>query len=83
VRRCADYILYALLLSVVGCSRAEPDFVAIDPLKRSDAWALERADIDCKTQIGTQNWAYRFRLRYRADPAYVSCMQQKGFIRPS
>jgi hypothetical protein len=69
-----------LLLIFIACSRTHPNFVAIDPEKRSDTWAVERADVDCKAQVGTGRWVYRWRLKYRADPEYVSCMQQKGFI---
>ena len=58
-----------------------PNFVAIDPTKRSDTWALERADIDCKAQVRSKNWLDHLRLRHRVDPLYVSCMQQKGYVR--
>ena len=53
----------------------------MDTAKQSDAWALQRADIDCKAQIGSEKWVYRWRLRRRADPDYVSCMEQKGYAR--
>jgi len=67
-------------IGIAACSQTPPpNFVAIDPAKRNDTWALQRADIDCKAQVGGEKWAYRFRLRRRADPEYVSCMQQKGF----
>ena len=79
MRKYVNFIVGALMLSFVACSRAPPNFVAIDPLVRSDTWALQRADIDCKAQVANERWAYNWRLRYRADPAYVSCMQQKGF----
>jgi hypothetical protein len=78
-----NIIICAMILALVACSRGSPNFVAIDPVKRSDEWALQRADIDCQAQIGGQKWAYRWRLRYRADPEYVSCMQQKGFVEKS
>ena len=68
------------MLSLIACSSRPPNFVAIDPAKQSDSWALQRADIDCKALVGSQRWGYRWRVRYRADPAYVSCMQQKGFV---
>jgi hypothetical protein len=71
------------MLIAVACSRAPPNFVAIDPEKRSDTWAVQRADVDCKAQVGSNRWAYRWRLKYRADPDYVSCMQQKGFVEVS
>jgi len=71
------------MMSFVACSPTPPpNFIAIDPVKRADTWALQRADIDCKAQVGTEKWTYRWRLRRRADPDYVSCMQQKGYVRP-
>lgn len=69
-----------LMLSLITCSPTSPNFVAIDPAKWSDAWAVQRADVDCKAQVRSEKWTYRLRLRYRADPDYVSCMQQKGFV---
>jgi len=66
--------------AVAACSPTPPNFVAIDPAKRTDTWALQRADIDCKAQVGSEKWGYRFRLMRRADPEYVSCMGQKGFV---
>jgi len=69
------------MLISVACSRTPPNFVAIDPAKRSDTWALQRADVDCKEQVGNEKWTYRWRLRRRADPDYVSCMQQKGYTK--
>lgn len=78
-----NVIIFAMILALVACSRSSPNFVAIDPVKRSDEWALQRADIDCQAQAGDKRWAYRWRLRYRADPEYVSCMQQKGFVEKS
>jgi len=80
VRKYVD-IAWALALSLAGCSHAPENFVAIDPAKQPDTWALQRADIDCKAQIGSQKWAYRWRLRRTADPDYVSCMEQKGYAR--
>ena len=80
-KRVRDSIaICALILSLVACSTTPPNFVAIDPAKRSDTWAVQRADVDCKAQVVSEKWAYRWRLRYRADPDYISCMQQKGFI---
>jgi hypothetical protein len=71
-----------LALSLLACSPKPPsDFVATDPMKRSDTWALERADVDCKAEARSKSWAYRLRLSYRADPAYVSCMEQRGFVK--
>jgi hypothetical protein len=78
-----NFIVCTLTLSLVACSRSLPNFVAIDPLKRQDTWALQRADIDCKAQVGSGRWAYRWRLRYRADTEYISCMHQKGFAEAS
>ena len=48
--------------------------------KRSDTWALERADIDCKAHVQSKNWSDRFRLRHRVDPDYIACMYQQGFV---
>jgi hypothetical protein len=75
---CKFYLVAAcvMLSFAAACSRSAPNFIAVDPMKRSDTWALERADIDCKAEAGSPRW----RLRYRADPKYVACMQQKGFI---
>lgn len=71
-----------LALSLVACSPKLPsDFVAADPTKRSDTWAVERADIDCKAEARSRSWAYRLRLNKRAAPAYVACMEQRGFIK--
>ena len=71
-----------LLVNLVGCSKTvPPSFVAIDPAKRSDTWALERADIDCKAQVRSEKWFDHLRLRHRVDPMYLSCMQQKGYVR--
>jgi len=68
-------------IGIAACSQTPPpNFVAIDPAKRTDTWALQRADIDCKAQVGSKKWGYRFRLRRRTDPDYVSCMGQKGFV---
>ena len=73
----------ALVVNIIGCSpKMPPNFVAIDPTKRSDTWALQRADIDCKAQVRSENWFDHLRLRHRVDPVYVSCMQQKGYVRP-
>ena len=72
-----------LMLISLACSRSPPNFVAIDPEKRSDTWAVQRADVDCKAQVGRARWAYRWRLKYRADPDYITCMQQKGFVEAS
>ena len=72
-----------LAVNILGCSPTmPPNFVAIDPAKRSDTWALQRADIDCKAQVRSENWFDHLRLRHRVDPIYVSCMQQKGYVRP-
>ena len=71
----------ALMLISVACSRTPSNFIAMDPARESDTSALQRADIDCKAQIGSEKWAYRWRLRRRADPDYVSCMEQKGYAR--
>jgi hypothetical protein len=79
----ANFIVCALMLSLVACSRSLPNFVAIDPLKRQDTWALQRADIDYKAQVGSERWTYRWRLRYQADTQYISCMHQKGFVEAS
>ena len=68
------------LTSVPAGSRTPPNFIAIDTAKRSDTWALERADIDCKAQVHSKNWSDRFRLRHRVDPDYIACMYQKGFV---
>jgi hypothetical protein len=73
----------ALVVNIIGCSPTPPpNFVAIDPTKRSDTWALQRADIDCKAQVRSEKWFDHLRLRHRVDPIYVSCMQQKGYLRP-
>ena len=40
-----------LMLSLIAWSPTPPNFVVMDPAKRSDAWALERADIDCKAVV--------------------------------
>ena len=73
----------ALVVNIIGCSPTMPqNFVAIDPTKRSDTWALQRADIDCKAQVRSENWFDHLHLRHRVDPVYVSCMQQKGYVRP-
>jgi hypothetical protein len=71
----------ALMLISVACSRTPSNFTATDPAKQSDAWALQRADIDCKTQVGSEKWTYRWQLRRSTDPNYVSCMEQKGYAR--
>jgi hypothetical protein len=85
VRKC--YLGFAavcgLVVNILGCSPTmPPNFVAIDPTKRSDTWALQRADIDCKAQVRSENWFDHLRLRHRIDPMYVSCMQQKGYVGP-
>ena len=69
----------ALMLIAVACSRTPPNFIAIDTATRSDSWALERADVDCKAQVHSENWIDRFRLRHRV-PDYIACMNQKGFV---
>ena len=80
-RSIAGVAIFLLALSSIACSPKLPsNFVAFDPAKRSDTWALQRADVDCKAQIGAEKWTYRWRLRRRADPDYVSCMQQKGYV---
>jgi hypothetical protein len=85
VRKC-DLGLVAIcvpMMSVVACSPTPPpNFIAIDPAKQSDTWALQRADIDCKAQVRSEKWFDHLRLRHRVDPIYVSCMQQKGYVRP-
>jgi hypothetical protein len=69
-----------LMVNIIGCSpTAHPNLVVIDPAKRSDTWALERADIDCKAQVRSEKWFDHLRLRHRVDPIYVSCMEQKGY----
>ena len=71
-----------LVVNIIGCSPTmPPNFVAIDPTKRSDPWALQRADVDCKAQVRSENWFDHLRLRHRVDPLYASCMQQKGYVR--
>jgi len=79
-KRILGFVGICVSMSFVACPTTPPNFVAIDPEKRSDTWAVQRADVDCKAQVGSDRWAYRWRLRYRADPDYVSCMQQKGFV---
>ena len=72
-----------LVVNIIGCSpTTPPNFVAIDPAKQSDTWALQRADIDCKAQVRSENWFDHLRVRHRVDPIYVSCMQQKGYVGP-
>jgi hypothetical protein len=81
-RSMAGVAIFLSALSSVACSPKLPsNFVAVDPTKRSDTWALQRADVDCKAEARSKSWAYRLRLSYRADPAYVPCMEQKGFVR--
>jgi hypothetical protein len=75
-------LTYVLMSLAAACSRSPPNFIAVDPANRSNTWALERADIDCKAQVIGEGWGSRWRLRYRADPKYASCMQQKGFVQP-
>jgi len=85
VRKCYSGFasIWCLMVNIIGCSpTAHPNFVAIDPAKRSDTWALERADIDCKAQVRSEKWFDNLRLRHRVDPVYVSCMEQKGYISP-
>ena len=73
----------ALVVNIIACSPTmPPNFVSIDPTKRSDTWALQRADIDCKAQVSSEKWFDHLRLRHRVDPIYVSCMQQKGYVGP-
>jgi hypothetical protein len=67
--------------SLVACSPRPSNFIAVDPAKRSDTWALQRADIDCKADVRRKDWTYRWRLRSTADADYVSCMEQKGFVK--
>jgi hypothetical protein len=58
-----------LMVNIIGCSpTAHPNLVVIDPAKRSDTWALERADIDCKAQVRSEKWFDHLRLRHRVDP---------------
>jgi hypothetical protein len=78
--RLSSIAICYLMLGLAGCNARPPNFIALDPVKRSDTWALERADIDCKAQIGSQRWLFRWRRQYQADPEYVLCMQQKGFV---
>jgi len=75
------FAICALALSLIACSSRPSNFVAIDPAKRSDTWALQKADVDCKAEVRNKDWAYRWRLRSGADADYVSCMEQKGFVR--
>jgi hypothetical protein len=83
-KRILGFVGICVSTSFVACSpTTPPNFVAIDPEKRSDTWAVQRADVDCKAQVGSDRWAYRWRPRYRADPDYVSCMRQKGFVEGS
>jgi hypothetical protein len=70
-----------LTLSLIACSPRASNFVAIDPAKRSDAWALQRADADCLAEVRSKDWAYRWRLRSGSNADYASCMEQKGFVR--
>jgi hypothetical protein len=80
-KRILGFVGICVAMSFVACSpTTPPNFLAIDPARRSDTWALQRADIDCKAQVGSDKWAYRWRLRRRADPDYVACMEQKGFV---
>jgi hypothetical protein len=82
VRQSLIVVAFPLALALVACSPKPPsNFIAVDPAKRSDTWALQRADIDCKAEVSSKNWAYRWRLRSRVDANYVSCMEQKGFVR--
>jgi len=83
VRNCyLGFSVCALVVNLIACSPTMPsNFVAIDPAQRSDTWALQRADIDCKAQVSSEKWFDHLRLRHRVDPIYVSCMQQKGYVR--
>ena len=83
MRNCyLGFSVCALVVNLIACSPTmPPNFVAIDPAKRSDTWALQRADIDCKAQVSSEKWFDHLRLRHRVDPIYVSCMQQKGYVR--
>src|SRR5262249_4987230 len=73
----------ALMLISVASSQTPPNFTAIDPAKRFATWALRRADVYCEAQTSGETGSDRWRLGRRADPAYVSCMQQKGYFRVS
>jgi hypothetical protein len=82
-KRILSLVATCVSMSFVACSpTTPPNFVAIDPAKRAGTWALQRADIDCKAQVRSENWLDHLRLRHRVDPSYVSCMQQKGYVRP-
>ena len=82
-KRILNLVATCISMSFVACSpTTPPNFVAIDPAKRPDTWALQRADIDCKAQVRSEKWFDHLRLRHRVDPIYVSCMQQKGYVRP-
>ena len=78
----ANVAIFLLALSLVACSPKPPsNFVATDPANRSDSWALQRADVDCKAEARSKSWSYRWHLSYRADADYVACMEQKGFVK--
>jgi hypothetical protein len=69
-------------LLVAACSPAQDKFIAANPADGADAWALQRADIECRDELRREKWVFRWRLRYRVanDPDYISCMQGKGFV---
>jgi hypothetical protein len=50
---CKFYLVAAcvMLSFAAACSRSTPNFIAVDPAKRSDTWALERADIDARRKV--------------------------------
>ena len=84
MRKChLDFAVICSLMAIIACSPiTPPNFVAIDPAMRADMWALQRADIYCKAQVRSEKWFDHLRLRHRVDPIYVSCMRQKGYVRP-
>ena len=78
----ANVAIFLLALSLVACGPKPPsNFVATDPANRSNSWALQRADIDCKAEARSKSWSYRWHLSYRADADCVACMEQKGFVK--
>ena len=63
MRKC--YLGFSAVCAARQCLQ---NFVAIDPTKRSDTWALQRADVDCKAQVHSEKWFDRWHLRHRVDP---------------
>ena len=72
-----------LAVLIAACSPTQDKFIAANPAERTDTWALQRADLECRDELRSEKWAYRLQLRYRVanDPDYVSCMERKGFVR--